>query len=218
VCLALVGMTFVLASCSMIPLGGSTPGGTGPVATGTPSSAASATTATASQSGAGKHTGFAKSPTPSPADPLLASGKWGYLNISKVVTKRTGVTWALNQDVVDYRMNELTVEEAKSLLKVFKNSSKVKRAIKAAGGHSSEATYGVIDIQASDAVAIDTPWVYATLGAYFPTRYGVKALQCVVYRQKTAKGLDKRPLVSSALVGYLAVDGSIPNPTRVKLK
>jgi hypothetical protein len=215
-CLALVGMAFMLASCGLNPFATDSGTGPGPVATGTPS--ATATPAATSAAAPAKRAKFAKSPTPSPADPLLASGKWGYLDIDDVVTKRTGVIWAYNSDVVAYRRAELTLEESKSLLKTFRNSPKVKRAVKAAGGRSSETTYGVVDIQASDDVPVDTPWVYATLRAAFPTRYGVKVLESHVYRQKTSKGLDRRPLVSNTIVGYVATDGSIPNPVQVKLK
>jgi hypothetical protein len=218
-CLALVGMVFMLASCGLNPLdlGGGSPAATSQTATPTPS--ATSTPAAA----APKSTKFASSPKPPPADPLLATGSWGYLDMDDVVEKRTGVTSALHQGIVDQRMTKLTDEEWLNLLKVFRNSPKVKRAIKAAGGRSTEATYAMIDIQASEDVGIDTPWVYATLRANFPTRNGLKGLECDVYRQKTSKGLDRRPLVSSARVGYVRSDdaaehGVVANPVHVKLR
>jgi hypothetical protein len=218
-CVALVGMVFMLASCGLNPLdlgGGSPPAAS---QTATPTASATSTPAAA----APKSSKFASSPKPPPADPLLDTGSWGYLDMNDVVKKRTGVTSALHQSIVDERMTKLTNEEWLNLLKVFRNSPKVKRAIKAAGGRSSEATYSVIDIQASEDVGIDTPWVYATLRANFPTRNGQKGLECDVYRQKSSKGLDRRPLVSSAIVGYVRADdtleqGAVGNPVRVKLR
>jgi hypothetical protein len=217
-CVALVGMVLMLASCGLNPLN---LGGGSPAASTQPTTSTPAATSTA-PAAAPKPTKFASSPKPAPADPLLATGSWGYLDMNKVVKPRTGVTSAFHQDIVDRRMQQLTNEEWLNLLKVFRNSPRVKRAIKAAGGHSSEATYSVIDIQASDEVGVDTAWVYATLRANFPTRNGQKGLECDVYRQKTEKGLDRRPLVSSSIVGYVADDASehgvVTNPKRVKLR
>jgi hypothetical protein len=212
-CCALVGMAFALTSCGLIPLGGGSSAVTGPVATGTPSATGTPVATPAPP----KHTKFAKSPAPATADPLLDTGKWGYLKITKVIRTRTGVTSVLHRDITDAWRALLTQEESTSLTKVFRNSARVKRAIKAAGGRSSDATYSVVDIQASDDVGIDTPWVYATLRANFPTRYGGKVVECHVYRQKTSKGLDRRPLVSSTIAGYVEVDGSISNPVAVRL-
>lgn len=217
-CLTLVGMTFMLASCGLNPLD---LGGGSPAASTQPTTSTPAATSTPSAA-APKPSKFASSPKPAPADPLLDTGSWGYLDMNDVVAKRTGVTSVLHQEIVNQRIEKLTNEEWLNLLKVFRNSPRVKRAIKAAGGHSSEATWSVIDIQASDDVAVDTPWVYATLRANFPTRNGQKGLECDVYRQKTSKGLDRRPLVSSTIVGYVSDDASehgvVTNPVRVKLR
>lgn len=217
-CLVLVSMAIMLASCGLNPLdlGGGSPAATSDTATRTPSPTSTQAAA------APKSTKFAKSPKPPPADPLLATGKWGYLDMNDVVKKRTGVTSVYHQQIVSQRVEKLTNEEWLNLLKVFRNSPKVKRAIKAAGGRSTEATFSVVDIQASDDVGLDTPWVYATLRANFPTRNGQKGLECDVYRQKTSKGLDRRPLVSSSIVGYTSDDASkfgvVTNPVRVKLR
>lgn len=215
----LFGATIVLASCGLNPFSG----GSGPAATpgsknatsGASASAGASSTATTSSS----PTKFAPSPAPATFDPLLARGHWGYHSKKTVENKlSSGVTPALHENLEQEEIDDLTTQQSDSLLDIFRDSSRVHSWIDKAGGDSSDATYSVEAIQASDDVGNDTPWVYATLRAGFPTHDGAKVIQCFVYRQKTSKGLDLRPFVSDAIVGYVASDGTIPNPVRVKIR
>jgi hypothetical protein len=190
------------------------------------SSSATATTtpgAIVSKTTTGTHTAMARSPRPAAADPLLKSGKWGYRK-TKTVGRHleSGVTWALHEDLLSNpetgKFSELAQEQAEQLIEIFEDSSKIRRLVDSNGGDPDDALYTVQEIQASDAVAIGVPWVYATLRASFPTRDGQKAVQCHVYRVKTAKGLDKRPLVSSTIVGFVDSASSINNPKNVRLR
>ena len=163
-------------------------------------------------------TKFAASPAPATFDVLLAPGSWGFHSVKKFETRRScGVTNALHVDLEQREDDRLTAEQSDKLLDIFEDSKKVLRAIDRAGGDSSDATYTVVTISASDNVGVDTPWVSATLRAGFATADGHKVLECYVYRQKTRFGLDNRPFVSSAIVGYTLGDGTIQNPTRVRL-
>jgi hypothetical protein len=211
--------SIILASCGFNPLSGGT--SQAPAVKPTPSKTATASvTATASTPAAPARTSFAKTSAPRLYDPLLANGSWGYHSKKKLVQVKLsdGVTLALHEDLRQAETDALTAEQQKSLLKVFKNSSKVHRWIDAQGGESSDATYSVVAIQASTEVGNDTPWVYATLRAGFPTEHGVKAIDCFVYRQKTDRGLDMRPFVSNAIAYYQASDGVPVDPTRVRVR
>ena len=227
-CLVLVSLGVALPACSLNPLSlgraTTSPSQIGSSSTtGAPS--ASATTSpspgAASKQIAGAapaHTKFAASPAPKTFDVLLAAGKWGYHSRSKFETKRkSGVTHALHVDMEQDEVDDLTAEQSRRLRDIFKDSKKVHRAIDAAGGDSSDATYTVVQISASDDVGVDTPWVSATLRAGFATSDGQKTLEVQVYRQRTRYGLDNRPFVSGASVGYALSDGSIHNPSRVRL-
>ena len=47
----------------------------------------------------------------------------------------------------------------------------------------------------------------------------MKVIACNVYRERTRKGLDMRPLVAATVVGYLSADGTtIQNPKSIRLK
>jgi hypothetical protein len=161
-------------------------------------------------------TPFAPSPAPKNYDPLLAEGSWGYQSQSELENSGT-YTSTLHSTLEGKEIDKLTVNQTAALLKIFRNSSKVHGLIADAGGRSSEATYSITLVIASDDVGLDTPWVSATLRANFPTRDGQKGVQCYVYRQKTQKGLDNKPFVAGAYVGYIAGDGSLDNPVRKKL-
>ena len=177
-----------------------------------------ATTAPAPEAPAPAPKKFAPAPAPATLDVLLASGNWGYHSSTKYETKlSSGVTDALHSTMEQDEIDDLTAEQSCHLRSVFRDSTKVHHAIDEAGGDSSDATYTVVTISASDDVGIDTPWVTATLRACFPTRDGHKALEVSVYRQKTRFGLDNRPFVSSAIVGYTLEDGSIHNPKQIRL-
>lgn len=208
---------FALSSCGLESVAGSLLGGgseeqTSATATKTPD--VSASTATT-----GTHTSMASSRRPAPADPLLKSGNWGYRK-----TKTAGrhlssdVTWALHKSLEDQKFNELAQEQAEQLIDIFEDSSKIRKLIRSNGGDADDALYTVEYIQASDTDAIGVPWVFATLRASFATRDGQKAVQCHVYRLKTEKGLDKRPLVASTIVGWVDPVGGINNPKNVRLR
>lgn len=206
-----------VSSCGLESVTGSLFGGgsaaqPSAVATKTPAVSASTTTT-------GAHTAMASSRRPATADPLLKSGNWGYRK-----TKTAGrhlesdVTWALHEDLMDQEFNELAQEQAEQLIDIFEDSSKIRKLIRSNGGDADDALYTVVAIQASDTDAIGVPWVFATLRASFATRDGQKAVQCHVYRLKTEKGLDKRPLVSSTIVGWVDRVGSINNPKNVRIR
>ena len=223
-CLVLVFACIALTACSLNPF---SPGRvtTSPSSAASKASAASVstsqsptTTGKQTASAAPAHTKLAPSPAPATFDALLAPGSWGYHSRSKYETKRSsGVTHALHVNMEQDEVDDLTAEQSCRLRKIFRDSKKVHRAIDAAGGDSSDATYTVIEISASDDVGVDTPWVSATLRAGFATNDGQKTLEVQVYRQKTRFGLDNRPFVSGAFVGYALSDGSIHNPVRVRL-
>jgi hypothetical protein len=166
---------------------------------------------------------FAASPKPKPSDPLLAPGDWGYHSLYKYETEvsqnTTSVTNALIDSVEDLK---LEAEQATRLRRIFKNSARVRHVVDAEGGDSSDASYTVMWIQATAEGSVGTPWASAILRATFGTGDGAKALEVSVYRQRTYKGLDNRPLVAYAVVGYLApnADGTpateIVNPKPVK--
>jgi hypothetical protein len=162
---------------------------------------------------------MASSRRPAPADPLLKSGNWGYRK-TKTVGRRLSseVTWALHANLMDEKFNELAQEQAAQLVDIFEESPKIRKLIRSNGGDADDARYTVEYIQAGDADAIGVPWAVATLRASFATRDGQKAVQCHVYRLKTEKGLDKRPLVSSTIVGWVDSVGSINNPKNVRLR
>jgi hypothetical protein len=208
--LALVLACLALTSCGSIPfIGGgvSTAPTVTPATTGTPAPTA-ATTPTPPP-----HTKFARSPRPKTYDPLLASGKWGFHSRTKYENKDDdGVTMALHQNLEKSEVDNLLLEQEDLLLDVFEDSAKVNKIIRQEGGHSSEASYGVVAIEANDDVAVDTPWVTIILRADFPTNDGLKGLACYVYRQKTRDGLDNRPFVARAIVGYVDADGAIHDP------
>ncbi len=214
-CLALAGATTALAACGFNPLGGNTTSSstTGPTSkTATQSTAPTPTTPVQTAS-------FAKSPPPANLDPLLASGSWGYFDDrSTDIRKHVGDDDFAFHDILEKdEIDDLTVNQYYSLLKIFRKSAKIHRAIRSAGGDYDDADYRVLAIQASDDVGIDTPWVYATLVAVFPTSDGIKEIQCSVYRLKTEKGLDEKPFVSGTLVGYLDSGGAMMNPKQVRI-
>jgi hypothetical protein len=213
-CFALAGATTALAACGFNPLGGATPSST----TGTVSKATTQSTVPTPTTPV-QPTSFAKSPAPSTFDPLLASGSWGYFDDSSTdIRKHVDDDTLAFHDVLEKdEVDDLTVNQYYALLKIFKHSAKIHRAIRAAGGDYDDAAYRVLAIQASDDVGIDTPWVYATLVAVFPTSDGIKEIQCDVYRLKTQKGLDERPFVSGTLVGYVDSGGAMMNPKQVRI-
>jgi hypothetical protein len=212
-CLALVLACLALTSCGVVPFLGGT--STAPTA---PSSSATPTPVAAATSTPPPHTKFARSPRPKTHDPLLGSGSWGYHSPSKYETRlEEGVTMALHQDLEKTEVDDLAVEQSDLLLDIFEDSAKVHRIIREEGGRSSEASYGVMAISANDDVAVDTPWVQATLRADFATRDGLKSIECYVYRQKTRDGLDNRPFVSGAIVGYMDAAAQVHDPVAKRL-
>lgn len=217
-CVVLACACLFLASCGFNPLSIGT--SQAPVTPAPSKAATSSVAATAAAPVVPARTPFAKTPAPRLYDPLLANGSWGYHKKNRIIeTKlKTGVTLAFHEDMELAEADALAAEQTKSLLKVFRNSTKVDRWIDAAGGDSDETTYTVLDIQANPDAVNDTPWVYAVLRAGFPTNDGSKALECYVYRQKTDKGLDNRPFVSNVIVGYQTIDGTIPNPKHLKIR
>lgn len=209
----------VVASCGLDTLTSSFLGTSTPSTVPSPAKVATAGAVPASEAASGTHTDFASSPRPAPADPLLAKGSWGYRK-TKTVGKRldSEPTWALHEMLLQDRFSELMREQREDILDIFEDSSRVHRVIRSNGGDPDDAVYTCQYIQAGDAVAVGTPWAYGTFRAAFPTRDGQKAVECRVYRLKTSKGLDKRPFVSSTIVGFMGLSGTVRNPKEVRLR
>jgi hypothetical protein len=170
-------------------------------ASATPSATATAVTPASS---------FASEPTPKPADPILASGDWGYH--SGIDYDDSGSGRRINSLAEQNERYKLIKEQYKKLLSALKKSKGVKRLVSAAGGDTDDIKYSVVDIDAMDLVGLQTPWVTATLRASFATEDGLKAVDVMVYRLKTAKGLNNTPYVSGTSVGFVESDGSITQP------
>jgi hypothetical protein len=213
-----------LSGCGLISGGGGeAPRPPAPSASKPATSSAPATAAPAPSKPAPKApstSGFAPSPQPKPYDPLLASGSYGYHE--NPAFENAGTLTATDHDILEQReIDKLTKEQQTSLLKIFRNSGKVHRAIENAGGEVSDASFdvtGTVPVIASDDVAVNTPWVTAQLYARFRTTDGVKELRCWVYRLKTEKGLDNRPYVAGSTVGFVLSDGIVHNPKQILLK
>lgn len=217
-CIALVGFGALLSACSLNPFGttAAPTAATTPTSTPATSSASATHTPTAAEATAVVKTAFAKSPAPRSWDPLLQSGDWGYHSLTKYETEVSQSSPLTNETIDQVEDAKLQVEQEGQLLKIFRNSSKVHEVIDKAGGDSSDATYTITDVSATAEGGTSVPWVTATLRADFGTNDGVKALEVWVYRQRNKKGMDMRPWVSGAIVGYVDANGSIVNPVPVR--
>jgi len=151
-------------------------------------------------------------PIPENVDPQLGDDHWGTRSHKVKGAKGQDVTGNYNDDVEDYENLKLSEEQAKELLKVFRNADGVRRLIDKYGGDPDEDTtrYWVRRIHADeDHAAPNTPWVTATLRADFYSPEGVRGLEMEVYRRKNDKGqLDNTPYVAQTQIAYLERGGS----------
>ena len=226
-CVVLVACCFSLAACALLPFGSSptTPSTTTKLGSKTATGSVAATGTKAAQSAtptpkpapAKPVNSFAKEPKPKPYDPLLASGSWGYHSLTKFEKEVSRESTLTNGAIDITEETNLTKEQRRRLLRLFRNSARVHKIIDQNDGDWTEdPSYSVVSIQSTFEGGPSVPWVTATLRATFGTRDGVKALDVFVYRMQTRFGLDERPYVGGAQVGYIDSIGTLTNPVRVK--
>lgn len=154
-------------------------------------------------------------PTHRPSyDPILASGHWGIVSRSEAGITDSGERTNTKHEVIKQdQINSLTEEQGDELQEALERSAVVKSLIKENGGSASDVTYYVREIFADADTGVDTAWVTATLRADFPAVGGRKGIELQVYQQKTSKGLDNHPYVTSTLVGYVSNQAALSSTT-----